>query len=127
MAKRLPVQILVALALTPSLHVSSLAQEEIAPSNSAQPAIQFRVLESRRVSLGNRSIVFNRVEPPPKPAVSTTASAPAAEKVGTDEEARRQAAQAERKQWLRDHPPLPKDTVINFWPVKSRRYPTRNN
>jgi hypothetical protein len=258
LAKRLPAQILTALALASLGHVSTLAQETTAPSNSTQPAIQFRVLESRRVSLGNRSIVFNRVEPPDRPtepAVATTASAPAAEEVGNDavqlatqeekkretlfvsatvfdnavtelswswegheirafsninfnhlgsvtefetsdtnyglltaivnaqaagqtrtipalsqfsatrsefivsedpavppppdealawiqalhayydankqqiidEEARRQAAQAEKEQWLRDHPPVPKDTVINFWPVKSRRYPTGNN
>lgn len=31
--------------------------------------------------------------------------------------------QAARAQWLLDHPPVPHDTVINFWPVKSTNYP----
>ena len=39
-----------------------------------------------------------------------------------EEAAKREAAQAAREQWLKDHPPVPKDTVINFWPIKSRVY-----
>ncbi len=29
-----------------------------------------------------------------------------------------------RAQWLKDHPPVPQNTVINFWPVQSTNYPT---
>jgi hypothetical protein len=29
-----------------------------------------------------------------------------------------------REQWLKDHPPVPVDTVINFWPVNSTNYQT---
>lgn len=36
---------------------------------------------------------------------------------------KRVADQAARAQWLLDHPPVPHDTVINFWPVKSTNYP----
>jgi len=39
-----------------------------------------------------------------------------------EEAAQRELAQAAREQWLKDHPPVPKDTIINFWPVKSRVY-----
>ena len=37
---------------------------------------------------------------------------------------KRQAANAAREQWLKEHPPMPENTVINFWPIKSRIYPT---
>lgn len=37
-----------------------------------------------------------------------------------DESSQREAARIAREQWLRDHPPVPQDTVINYWPVKSR-------
>ena len=37
---------------------------------------------------------------------------------------KRQAANTAREQWLKDHPPKPENTVINFWPIKSRTYPT---
>ena len=32
-----------------------------------------------------------------------------------DEYDEREAANAARKQWLEEHPPVPKDTVINYW------------
>jgi hypothetical protein len=32
-----------------------------------------------------------------------------------DEYSRRKAANEERERWLKEHPPVPKDTVINFW------------
>ena len=32
-----------------------------------------------------------------------------------DEFAKREAAKARHAQWLKDHPPVPKDTVINYW------------
>lgn len=35
---------------------------------------------------------------------------------------RQEAENAERERWLREHPPLPKDTVIHFWPKKNSRY-----
>jgi len=38
-----------------------------------------------------------------------------------EEHARREAAQAERVQWLKDHPPVPKDIVINYWRKPSER------
>jgi hypothetical protein len=44
-----------------------------------------------------------------------------------EEAARREAAQAAREQWLKDHPPVPKDTVINFWPIRSRVYGNTKN
>ena len=37
---------------------------------------------------------------------------------------RRAAATLARAQWLREQPPVPQDTVIKFWPKKSRTYPT---
>jgi hypothetical protein len=36
----------------------------------------------------------------------------------------REAENAAREQWLKENPPVPKDTVINFWPKKSRNYST---
>ncbi|MEQ1933518.1 MAG: hypothetical protein ABL962_06530, partial [Fimbriimonadaceae bacterium] len=27
-----------------------------------------------------------------------------------------------REQWLKEHPPVPQDTVIQFWPKKGSRY-----
>jgi hypothetical protein len=33
-----------------------------------------------------------------------------------------QANIAAQAQWQKDHPPVPQDTVINFWPIKSRIY-----
>lgn len=41
-----------------------------------------------------------------------------------EEYAKREAARIAQEQWLKEHPPVPKDTVINFWPKKSRTYPT---
>lgn len=41
-----------------------------------------------------------------------------------DEYVKREAAQLAREKWLKEHPPIPKDTVIHFWPKKSRNYPT---
>lgn len=38
--------------------------------------------------------------------------------------AEREATRIAREQWLKEHPPTPQDTVINFWPKKSRNYPT---
>ena len=38
--------------------------------------------------------------------------------------AQRETARTAREQWLKEHPPTPQDTVINFWPKKSRNYPT---
>ena len=32
-----------------------------------------------------------------------------------DEYVKREAARIEREQWLKEHPPVPKDTVINYW------------
>jgi len=37
---------------------------------------------------------------------------------------KRKATTAAREQWLKEHPPMPENTVINFWPIKSRTYPT---
>lgn len=39
--------------------------------------------------------------------------------------AKREAERITREQWLKGNPPVPKDTVINFWPKKSTLYPTR--
>ena len=41
-----------------------------------------------------------------------------------EEYIRREGERIAREQWLKEHPPVPKDTVINFWPKKSRNYPT---
>ena len=38
--------------------------------------------------------------------------------------ARREAERIAQEQWLKEHPQVPKDTVINFWPKRSRNYPT---
>ena len=38
--------------------------------------------------------------------------------------AKREAARTARDQWLKEHPSAPQDTVIYFWPKKSRNYPT---
>ncbi len=38
--------------------------------------------------------------------------------------AEREATRIAREQWLKEHPPMPQDTVIYFWPKKSRNYPT---
>lgn len=37
---------------------------------------------------------------------------------------KRAADRTARERWLEEHPPVPQDTVINFWPKKSRNYPT---
>jgi hypothetical protein len=34
----------------------------------------------------------------------------------------REAEHVERANWLKAHPPAPKDTTINFWPKKNSRY-----
>lgn len=36
---------------------------------------------------------------------------------------KRTAERAARAQWLKEHPPVPQDTIINFWPKKSSNYP----
>ena len=36
----------------------------------------------------------------------------------------REATRTAREQWLKEHPPVPQDTVIHFWPKKSNNYPT---
>lgn len=41
-----------------------------------------------------------------------------------EEYIRREADRIAREQWLREHPSVPQNTVINFWPKKSRTYPT---
>ena len=41
-----------------------------------------------------------------------------------EESVRREEERIAHEQWLKEHPPVPKDTVINFWPKKSRNYPT---
>ena len=41
-----------------------------------------------------------------------------------EESIQRETERTTREQWEKDHPPSPKDTVINFWPKKSRNYPT---
>jgi hypothetical protein len=41
-----------------------------------------------------------------------------------EEHAKREAQRIAREEWLKAHPPVPKDTVINFWPKKSTLYPT---
>ena len=38
--------------------------------------------------------------------------------------AKRETERTAREQWLKEHPPAPQDTVINFWPKKSSNYPT---
>jgi hypothetical protein len=38
-----------------------------------------------------------------------------------EEYAQREAAEAERQQWLKDHPPEPKDIVVNYWRKPSER------
>ena len=43
-----------------------------------------------------------------------------------DEYTQREAARIAREKALKESPPAPKDTVINFWPKKSRVYPTGN-
>ena len=40
------------------------------------------------------------------------------------EHTQREAARAAQAQSLKDHPPVPQDTVIQFWPKKSHTYPT---
>lgn len=34
------------------------------------------------------------------------------------------SARLAQEAWNKEHPPIPKDTVVNFWPVKSTVYPT---
>lgn len=34
------------------------------------------------------------------------------------------SARLAKEAWDKEHPPIPKDTVVNFWPVKSTVYPT---
>ena len=41
-----------------------------------------------------------------------------------EEYLRHEAERTAREQWLKEHPPKPQDTVIRFWPKKSRNYPT---
>ena len=41
-----------------------------------------------------------------------------------EEYIRREAERIAREQWQKEHPPVPQDTVITFWPKKSRNYPT---
>ena len=37
---------------------------------------------------------------------------------------KREVQRTAREQWLKEHPSVPQDTIINFWPKKSRNYPT---
>ena len=37
---------------------------------------------------------------------------------------KRTAERTAREQWLKEHPSVQQDTIINFWPKKSRNYPT---
>lgn len=74
---------------------------------------QLRVLDSQEVILGPRSMIYNRVETPsllPQPAPAERAAA----------RAEREAAWAAHEQWLKDNPPQPKDTIIQFFPIRSR-------
>ena len=41
-----------------------------------------------------------------------------------EESVRREAERIAHEQWLKEHPTAPKDTVINFWPKRSRNYST---
>ncbi len=41
-----------------------------------------------------------------------------------EDHAKRMAARLAKEKWDKEHPPIPKDTVINFWPEKSTVYPT---
>lgn len=36
--------------------------------------------------------------------------------------AEREAKRIAQEQWQKDHPPVPQDTVTNFWPIKSKTY-----
>jgi hypothetical protein len=41
-----------------------------------------------------------------------------------EQAAQRIAEQTAREQWLKDHPPVPKDIVVRFWPIESGLQPT---
>lgn len=41
-----------------------------------------------------------------------------------EESVKLEAANEERARWLKDHPPIPKDTVINYWKKSSASKPT---
>ncbi len=41
----------------------------------------------------------------------------------TEEHVKREAEDAARAQWIEEHPPVPKDTVINFWMEEPKRQP----
>lgn len=66
-----------------SNRVSEVAGENASPANS--PPINFEVLERRKVSLGNRSIILNRVAPPVLPVPPLPPPPPSAEQIAARE------------------------------------------
>jgi hypothetical protein len=92
--KLLRVLVLVAVL---SLNTAAFAQVE----EASPPVINFQVLQTRRIPVGNRSIIFNRVEPPalpPRPAVVVPqVAAPTGEELNALEESQAKYARKKRE------------------------------
>ncbi len=67
-----------------SLMVSPLALGEDSSVPPTKPALNLQVLESHRINLGNRALIFNRVVPPVLPPAAPT-SLPSAEQLASAE------------------------------------------
>lgn len=81
--------------------------EQASPPES--PPIKFQVLERRKIVLGNRSLIFNRVAPPVLPEPPPKPAPPTAEQIATAEAA--DAAEALR------HPPKKCEVLFLFTTV----------
>lgn len=75
------------LTLGPLLIAGASAQETSEPAAPARPPIEFQVLEQRKIDLGNRSLIFNRVVPPVLPLPPAPPPPPTAEEVAAAEAA----------------------------------------
>ena len=58
---------------------ATLAQNKSAAVVAAQPALQFQVLKTRRIQVGDHSLYLNRVAPPVLPAAPSSPLPPSAE------------------------------------------------
>jgi hypothetical protein len=83
-----------AVAQTAAADVATVGTETIV--EESRPAIDFRVLQSWEMNLGNRSIFYNRVAPPPPLPPKTPAPLPEAKPL-TEEEAAAVEARAKKR------------------------------
>lgn len=80
---------LAALAITALLTVFAAGQEIPVESKSEAPPIKFQVLQSKRIDLGDRALILNRVVPPilpPAPAAAAIAAKAESAEIAVEED-----------------------------------------